>query len=171
MKPGPAWSLAALTTLTLSGCGGPRSDNEPTPFLALTLGTYSVTLSLEGASCATIGRAPSSTLSLVSVPESFGSNWIFRVADQPAATFELWIHATSGTRVPYGVHGFVRGKATVSTSPRVTADFGDLGILTGSADHEAGGGGLVGQVRFADDSGNTLTCTKPRWAFVRTGGS
>ena len=170
MKTGTARALAALATVASIGCGGPRSDNEPTPFLALTLGTYNVTLSLEGASCATIGRAPLSTLSLASVPESFGSNWIFRVADQPSATFELWIHATSGDKVPYGVHGFVRGKATISSSPRVTADFGDLGILTGSADHEEGGGGLVGQVRFADDSGNTLTCTKPRWAFVRTGG-
>jgi hypothetical protein len=65
---------------------------------------------------------------LVSIPESFGSNWIFRAEDQPGATFELWIHATSGDKVPYGVHGFVRGKATISTSPPVTVDFGNLGI-------------------------------------------
>ena len=169
MQPGPAWALAALATFASPGCGGNRNVTDPTPFLALTLGTYRLTTSLEGASCVTTGRAPIATLSLISVPEPFGSNWIFRVADQPGATFEFWIHATSGDKVPYGIHGLVRGKATISTSPRVTADFGDLGILTGYADHEAGGGGIVGQVRFTDDSGNALTCTKPRWAFVRTG--
>jgi hypothetical protein len=167
---GLAWTLTALATLALPGCG--RSDNEPTPLLVLTLGTYRVTTSIEGASCVETGHAPSSTLSLVSIPESLGSNWIFRVEDQPGATFELWIHATSGERVPYGVHGLVRGKAIISTSSPsgpITADFGNLGILTGYADHESGGGGLVGQVRFTDGSGNALTCTKPRWAFVRTG--
>ena len=170
MKSGSAWALAALATLASPGCG--RNDNEPTPLLALTLGTYRVTTSIEGASCVETGRAPISALSLVSVPESFGSNWIFRVEDQPGATFELWIHATSGERVPYGIHGFVRGKAIISTSSSsgpITADFGNLGILTGSAYHESASGGVVGQVRFTDGLGNALTCTKPRWAFVRTG--
>jgi hypothetical protein len=171
MKPGLAWALAALATLASPGCG--RNDNEPTPFLALTLGTYRVTASIEGASCVETGRAPTSAMSFVSIPELLGSNWIFRVEDQPGATFELWVHATSGDKVPYGVHGFVRGKATLSTassSGPITVDFGNLGILTGSADHESGNGGVVGQVKFADGSGNALTCTKPRWAFVRTGG-
>ena len=167
MKPGLAWALGALATLASPGCG--RNSNEPTPFLALTLGTYNLSLSLEGASCVETGRSPTHAMSLVSVPEVFGSNWIFRVSDQPDATFEFWIHATSGSKVPYGMHGFVRGKATVSSSPLVTVDFGNLGILTGFADHEAGSGGVVGQVKFADGSGNALTCTKPRWAFVRTG--
>jgi hypothetical protein len=162
-----SWALAALATLASPGCG--RNDNEPTPLLALTLGTYQLTTSLEGASCVVTGHAPISTMSLVSIPESFGSNWIFRAEDQPDATFELWVHATSGDKVPYGVHGFVRGKATISTSPPITVDFGNLGILTGSADHESASGGVVGQVRFTDGSGNALTCTKPRWAFVRTG--
>jgi hypothetical protein len=168
MRPGLAWALAALATLASPGCG--RNDNEPTPLLVLTLGTYSLSTSTEGASCFETGRAPISAMSLVSIPESLGSNWIFRVEDQPGATFELWIHATSGDKVPYGVHGFVRGKATISTSPLITVDFGNLGILTGSADHESGNGGVVGQVKFADGSGNALTCTKPRWSFVRTGG-
>jgi hypothetical protein len=44
MKPGPAWALAALATLASPGCG--RNDNEPTPLLALTLGTYRVTTSI-----------------------------------------------------------------------------------------------------------------------------
>jgi hypothetical protein len=165
---GKAWALTALAALALPNCG--RNDNEPTPFLALTLGTYTLDLSLEGATCVETGRAPISAMSLVSVPESFGSNWIFRVRDQPDATFEFWIHASSGSKVPYGMHGFVRGKATISSSPLVTVDFGNLGILTGFADHEAGSGGVVGQVKFVDGSGNALTCTKPRWAFVRTGG-
>jgi len=165
---GQAWGLIALAALASSSCG--RNDNEPTPLLALTLGTYTLDLSLQGATCVETGRAPISVMSFVSVPESFGSNWIFRVRDQPDATFEFWIHASSGVKVPYGMHGFVRGKAMISTSPPITVDFGNLGILTGSADHESGSGGVVGQVRFTDVSGNALTCTKPRWAFVRTGG-
>jgi hypothetical protein len=167
MKQGLACALAALATLASAGCG--RNDNEPTPLLVLTLGTYSVTTDTKGASCVETGRAPSSAIKLISVPEPFGSNWIFRVSDQPAATFELWIHATSGDKVPYGVHGLVRGKAIISTSPVVIVDFGDLGILTGFADHDSGNGGVIGQVRFTDASGNALTCTKPRWSFVRTG--
>ena len=167
MKPGPAWALAAMATLVSPGCG--RNSNEPTPHVVLTLGTYNVTLSIEGASCVETGRAPLHAMSLTSVPEPFGTNWIFRVSDQPDATFEFWIHASSGDKVPYGVHGFVRGKARISSSPFVTADFGNLGILTGYSDHEAGSGGLVGQVKFEDGVGNALTCTKPRWAFVRTG--
>ena len=169
MNAGMAGALAALTAVVSAGCGGPRSDNEPTRFLALTLGTYKFTTSVDAATCVATGRMPVEGLSLVSVPESFGSNWIFRVADQPEATFEMWIHPTSGDKVPYIIHGFVRGKAVISSSPHVTADFGNLGIITGHAYHEAGGGGVVGQVKFTDDSGNALTCLKPRWAFVRTG--
>jgi hypothetical protein len=167
VRVGPAWALAALAALASPGCG--RATNEPTPFLALTLGTYNLTLSVEGATCIETGRAPLHAMSLVSIPEVFGTNWIFRVADQPDATFEFWIHASSGEKVPYGMHGFVRGKATVSSSPLVTVDFGNLGILTGYAYHEEGSGGVVGQVKFTDGAGNALTCLKPRWAFVRTG--
>ena len=49
MRAGLPWALAALATLASSGCG--RNDNEPTPLLVLTLGTYRLTTSLEGASC------------------------------------------------------------------------------------------------------------------------
>lgn len=159
------WVVAAGGAMLMAACG--RNDNEPTPILVLTEGVYTFSISLGGALCVQTGQAPMHDVALRTVPEALGSDSVFRVPDQPAATFELWVHATSGTETPLQVHGLIRGKASISADPPVSVDFGTLGLITGTADRTQGSGGIVGQVRFVDTQGNALTCTKARWAFGR----
>ena len=133
----------------------------------LAAGTYTFTTSTVGASCAVTGQAPANALSVQTRLEQRGSDSVFLPADQPGATFEFWIHRTSTTGVDILVNGQILGSVRVSTTPLVTADFGVLGVISGTTNLTRGNGVVFGQVRFADTGGNALTCTNVPWSFVR----
>jgi hypothetical protein len=160
----------AAVMLAAFACACAPSSPSPALALALVPGSYTITTTLDDNWCIATGRAPAATaLSLRAVPSQQDFDWIFRVPDQPESTFELWVHRSSqdGDH-PIQIHGMIRGKATISTSPVVTADFGKLGVIAGTTDLRQGSGAITGQVIFADTAGNALTCTNVRWSFVRT---
>jgi hypothetical protein len=155
--------IAAVTSMALAcACGGP----SPVPALALVSGSYTIATTLDDNWCVATGHAPATALSLRAVPEQRDVEWVFRLPDQPESTFELWVHRTS-REGPIVLNGIIRGKATISTTPPVTADFGKLGVIAGITDLRQANGTINGQVVFADAEGNALTCTKAGWSFVR----
>jgi hypothetical protein len=164
-----SWTSRTLLASAVAGIGAACGANSPSPAppLALVPGTYTIATTLDPTWCATTGRAPESALSLRAVPEQRDLEWVFRLPDQPESTFELWVHRTAADDGPIQIHGFIRGKATISASPVVTADFGKLGLIAGTTDLQHASGAITGQVIFADTAGNALTCTNLRWSFAR----
>ena len=157
--------LVAAVAAVGVDCG--PNHPSPAPPLALVPGSYTIATSLDPDWCVVTGRAPESTLSLRAVPEQRDLEWVFRLPDQPESTFELWVHRTAADEGPIQIHGFIRGKATISATPAVTVDFGKLGLIAGTTDLQHATGAITGQAIFADTAGNALTCTNMRWSFVR----
>jgi len=158
-----AASIAALS------CG--RNITDPSIKLALNPGLYSFSIATTGgdASCVVTGQAPSSAMSLLSVPVQSGPDWTFRIRDEPTATFELRVGAFAGTPGAWKVNGFILGNATIASALPVSVAFGKLSPVSGIAGAEQINGVIHGQVQFADGQGNLLTCISVPWSVVRIG--
>ena len=161
MLPNRRALVAAAVALSLA-CG--RSATEPSSTLQFAASTYTFTTILDKDWCVTAGEAPSSSLSVRSIPQRDGPDWIFRSLDQPAATFEFRITGTANGPA-WQVNGFVRGSLLTTAAAGVTADFGKLGVVAGVTDAQVASGEITGIVKFTDGAGNALTCTHVRWAF------
>lgn len=144
----------------------PPEPTRPDP-LMLPAGAYTFTTSLTGATCVATGQPPPDALSVQVAPEQRGSDSVFLPVNEPGSTFEFWIHRTSTNGRAILVNGQILGRVRTSATPLITADFGSGGVVSGSTDLTQGNGLITGQVRFADGSGNALTCTNLRWAFAR----
>ena len=161
MLPNRRALVAAAVALSLA-CG--RSATEPSSTLQFAASTYTFTTILNKDWCVTAGEAPSSSLSVRSIPQRAGPDWVFRSLDQPEATFEFRITGTANGPA-WQVNGFVRGSLLTSVAAGVTVDFGKLGVVAGVTDAQVASGEITGLVKFTDGAGNALTCTRVRWAF------
>ena len=168
MKTGCRVGMSALLLSLATACGSetPPIPTPPAP-LNLAAGIYTFTTSTTGATCVATGQAPANSLSVQTVLDQRGGDSVFLPTDQPGSTFEFWIHRTSMSDVDILVNGQILGSLRISTTPVITADFGSLGVVSGATNLTQGNGVIFGQVRFADTSGNALTCTNLRWTFAR----
>ena len=157
--------MPAVLLSVATACGS-EMPPIPTPPAALMFaaGTYTFTTTTTGATCVETGTAPASALSIPTTVQQRGADSVFVPTDQPS-TFEFWIHRTQTNGADVLVNGQILG--SVRISPAVIADFGALGVVSGTTNLTRGNGVIFGQVRFVDAVNNALTCTNLRWTFAK----